>query len=145
MRRASAMCLWAHGWSISRSEGIRSVSSSRETSIVLFLLFPMVLTLESLVISCTNYTVNYWLFSIQVTKTDLKKKQEPWFASICYQVKWEMPIVHLQLQLKDFAWLNHHFPMSIKLHHFSFVARSKFNKKSVLALISKHIFNKIMH
>lgn len=54
-RRASAMCLWAHGWSTSSREGIRSASSSSDASNAIFLLLTRVLTEDCLIISCKNY------------------------------------------------------------------------------------------
>ena len=54
-RRASAICLCAHGWSISRREGIRSISSSNDASSAFFLLLLKVLTEDCLVISWSIY------------------------------------------------------------------------------------------
>ena len=54
-RRASAICLYAHGWSISRREGIRSISSSNDASSAFFLLLLKVLTEDCLIISWSIY------------------------------------------------------------------------------------------
>ena len=54
-RRAPAICLCAHGWSISRREGIRSISSSNDASSAFFLLLLKVLTEDCLVISWSIY------------------------------------------------------------------------------------------